>query len=144
IRERQVRPAGRRDHRILKREGKVVGPFGVALRVGIEIGDDLAAGGLETGVPRGGEALVGQLDYGDRVAASRGHGVVRGAVVTIEDVERWVVAGYGGSKAAVEVALSVVAADDHGDPGPPEPEIRQPAPGPGGHRVEGELGGTVT
>src|SRR5262249_2058225 len=88
-------------------------------------------------------ALVGQLDHSDGVAVSRSHGAVRGAIVTIEDVERRVVAGYGRSKAAVEVGLSVVAADDYRDPGPPEPQVRQPPPGPRGRRVQGELGNTL-
>ncbi len=113
----------------------MVGPLGMALSVGIEVGDDLTGRGLEAGVSSSSEALMGELDHLDRVPAGQGEGFVGGAVVAADDLQRWVVAGHHRREAAINVRRHVVAADHDGDCRPPGPQTGQIAFGPFGDSV---------
>src|SRR5207237_3421138 len=99
---------------------KIRQPLRIGVRVIVDVRDDLAAGCTETGVPRTRETTVLGLDKPAVVSARDGGGRVRRAVIHNDDL----VVGVGQPVQRLEAIAdrpgTVVRADDHGDPGPPD------------------------
>jgi hypothetical protein len=115
IRKRQIGPSGRDDGGVLESQGEVIGPFGVAFRVGIEVGDDLARRGSQPGVPCGAQAAVWQREHLERAAASQLECPVGRPVVAYQDLQSRVVDPRQGLQAAADAQFLVVGAHDGRD-----------------------------
>ena len=121
---REVRTADPRHAGSVHSKREVIRPFGLRVRVAVEVGDEVAARGLQPHVARDGEPPMRNLNEPRSIVAGDDCArLVRGSVIDDDHFEVRVLERAGMAQALVERARGVVRADDDRDRRPVELEV---------------------